>query len=278
MDYKIIGDSCTDLTPEQRADESFRIIPLTIEVAQETIVDDDTFDQKSFLEKVANSKDCPKSACPSPEMYLEAYEEAEHIFVVTLSSQLSGSYNSAMVAKKLCLEQHPEKKIEVFDSKSASVGQALIAAKIKEFADAGDTFESIVEKVNRYRDDMLTLFVLETLETLRKNGRLSNMTAFICNTLDIKPIMSSTEEGAIMKIGQSRGMKRALLGMIDHIAENVKNPEEKILGIAHCNNYERALFTKKAILEKVPFKNIIITATRGISSMYASDGGIIVCY
>ncbi len=124
----------------------------------------------------------------------------------------------------------------------------------------------------------MTLFVLETLETLRKNGRLSNLTAFICNTLDIKPVMSSTEEGAIKKIGQSRGIKKALLFMANYIAETVKNPEEKILGIAHCNNYERALFTKEAILKKVPFKDVMISDTRGVSSMYANDGGIIVSY
>jgi DegV family protein with EDD domain len=259
-------------------DEHFLVVPLTIEVAQETIIDDDTFDQKSFLEKVAKSETCPKSSCPSPEKYMEAYDTAEVIFVVTLSSQLSGSYNSAVLAKNLYLEKHPEKKIEVFDSKSASIGQTLIAGKIKELADRGCSFEEIVEKTGSYRDDMVTLFVIETLETLRKNGRLSTLTAFICNTLDIKPIMSSTDEGAITKIGQNRGMKKALLGMVDHIAKNVKNPEKKVLGIAHCNNYERALFTKQAVLERIPFQDIIISDTRGISSMYANDGGIVVSY
>lgn len=278
MDYKIIGDSCTDLTKEQRADKSFQIVPLTLEIEDEVIVDDESFDQSYFLKKVAESEQCPKSSCPSPETYMEMFDLAEVIFVVTLSSQLSGSYNSAVLAKKLYLEEHPNKKIEVFDSKSASTGQALLARKIKELADNGMEFEEIVEKVTNYRDDMLTLFVLETLETLRKNGRLSNLTAFICNTLDIKPVMSSTEEGAIKKIGQSRGIKKALLFMANYIAETVKNPEEKILGIAYCNNYERALFTKEAILKKVPFKDVMISDTRGVSSMYANDGGIIVSY
>lgn len=278
MNYKIIVDSCTDLTKEQREDESFQVIPLTLQIEQEFIVDDDTFDQKDFLEKVAKSPECPKSSCPSPESYMEAYDLAEYIFVVTLSSQLSGSYNSAVLAKNLYKEKFPNKKIEVFDSKSASIGQTLIAVKIKELAEKNMDFDDIVKKVNQYRDDMLTLFVIETLETLRKNGRLSNLTAFICNTLDIKPIMSSTDEGSITKIGQSRGMKKALLGMAEHIAKNVTDPEKKILGIAHCNNYERALFTKEAILKKVPFKNVIISDTRGVSSMYANDGGIVVSY
>lgn len=278
MNYRIIADSCTDLTKEQKMDKTFQIIPLTLEVGEEVIVDDDSFDQKYFLEQVAKCEQCPKSSCPSPEHYMEAYDMAEVIFVVTLSSQLSGSYNSAMLAKKLYLEQHSDKKIEVFDSKSASIGQTLIAAKIKELADMGFGFEEIVEKVNAYRDEQYTLFVIETLETLRKNGRLSNLTAFICNTLDIKPIMSSTDEGSITKIGQSRGMKKALIGMADHIAKTVVHPEEKILGIAHCNNYERALFTKDAILKKVPFKDVIISDTRGVSSMYANDGGIVVSY
>lgn len=278
MNYKIVADSCTDLTQEQRKEDVFQIIPLILQVDDELITDDESFDQKYFLEKVAKSSQCPKSSCPSPEDYMQAYDMAEYIFVVTLSSQLSGSYNSAMLAKKLYLEQHPEKKIEVFDSRSASIGQTLIASKIKEYADSGLEFEDIVEKVTSYRDEQYTLFVIETLETLRKNGRLSSLTAFICNTLDIKPIMASTDEGTITKIGQSRGMKKALLGMADHIAKVAKNPEEKVLGIAHCNNYERALFTKEAILKKVPFKDVIISDTRGISSMYANDGGIIVSY
>ncbi len=278
MNYKIVVDSCTDLTCGQRKEDVFQIIPLTLQVEDEFIVDDDSFDQKYFLDKVAKSPQCPKSSCPSPEDYMRAYGMAENIFVVTLSSQLSGSYNSAMLAKKLYLEQHPGKKVEVFDSKSASIGQTLIASKIKEYAELGLEFDEIVKKVSAYRDEQYTLFVIETLETLRKNGRLSNLTAFICNTLDIKPIMASTEEGAITKVGQNRGMKKALLNMADHIAKHVKNPEEKVLGIAHCNNYERALFTKEAILEKVTFKDVIIADTRGVSSMYANDGGIVVSY
>lgn len=278
MDYKIVVDSCTDLTKEQRSDSIFCVVPLTLMVEEESIVDDDTFDQQAFLEKVAKSPQCPKSSCPSPEMFMEHFDKAENIFVVTLSSQLSGSYNSAELAKKLYLETHPDKHIEVFDSRSASIGQTTLSMKIKELAEQRLSFDEVVAQAQVYRDEMETLFVIETLETLRKNGRLSNMTAFICSTLDIKPIMSSTDEGAIKKIGQKRGMKKAIEGMADYIAQRVKNPQEKILGIAHCNNYGRALFTKEQIMKKITFKDIIISDTRGVSSMYANDGGIIVSY
>lgn len=247
-------------------------------VESESIIDDDTFDQKAFLQKVATSEDCPKSSCPSPEAYMKHFNEAEHIFVITLSSQLSGPYNSAVLAKNLYLEQHPDKKIAVFDSKSASIGQAMLCMKLKELTTQKSTFEEIVSATEKYRDDMRTLFVIESLETLRKNGRLSSMTAFICNALDIKPIMSSTDEGSITKIGQKRDMKKAIIGMIENIAANIKNPQEITLGIAHCNNYERAIFTKEELLKRIPFKDIIISDTRGVSSMYANNGGIVVSY
>ena len=199
-------------------------------------------------------------------------------YVITLSSQLSGSYNSAELAKKQFPEDYPNTNIEVFDSKSASVGQTLIARKIKEHALQGDAFHEVVEKVNAYRDSMTTKFVLESLETLRKNGRLSNIKAIICSALNIKPIMTSTDEGEIDKLDQARGIKKALLKMIEVVVNEIKDPENCVLGISHCNNKERAIFVKDEILKYIKLKAILIVDTAGISSLYANDGGIIVCY
>lgn len=277
MSYKIIGDSCTDLTEEQRKTGAYYLVPLTLEIGQDTFIDDDTFNQKEFLEKMSAYPEAPKSACPAPEAYMELFDGADDIYVVTLTSQLSGTYNCAELAKTLYLEEH-EKNIAIIDSKSASCGQALLAGKIKELADSGLPFEEVVEKASQYRDEMNTLFVLESLENLRKNGRLSNMKAVLANALNIKPVMGATDEGTIMQIDQGRGMKRALAKMVDIIAEKVEKPEEKVLAIAHCNNLERAETVKKQILDKIPFKEVVITSTAGVSTLYASDGGIIVAY
>lgn len=278
MSYKIIGDSCTDLPHELKEDPHFKLVPLTLIVDDVSIVDDETFNQKKFLEMVKASPHSPKSACPSPEDYMKEFDYDGDIYVVTLSSPLSGSYNSAELAKKLYLEEHPDKKIEVIDSRSASVGQTLIAMKIKELIESKYTFEAVVDKVNSFRDGLMTKFVLESLDTLRKNGRLSGLQAIIASALNIKPVMGATLEGTICKVDQARGIVKALIQMAKSIEEDVKKPHEKILGIAHCNNRERAEFVKAEVLKRVPFKDCFIVDTAGVSSMYANEGGIITAY
>ena len=278
MGYKIIVDSCTDLTNDMREDNKISLVPLSIQIDDLTIIDNETFNQKDFLERVKNSPNPPKSSCPSPEAYMNLFDGEEDIYVVKLSANLSGSYNSAELAKKLYLEDNPKKNIHIFNSCSASVGQTLIAKKIKEQVDSGKTFEEVVKIVQSFREKLSTMFVLESLDTLRKSGRLTNLQAIIASALNIKPVMGATSEGTIKKLDQARGIQKALLLMSKLIETEVKNAEERILGIAHCNNYERALYIKDEILKRVPFKDSIIVDTNGISSMYAGDGGIIVSF
>ncbi len=278
MSYKIIGDSCTDLPHSLKEDPHFTLVPLTLIVDDVSIVDDRTFDQSNFLSLVKASPHSPKSACPSPEDYMKHFDGDEDVYVITLSSALSGSYNSAELAKKLYLEENPDKNIEIIDSRSASIGQTLIAMKIKELIEAKSNFNQVVEKVNSYRDELMTMFVLESLDTLRKNGRLSGLQAIIASALNIKPVMGATPEGTIYKIDQARGIGKALTLMAKSIEETVKRPQEKILGISHCNNRERAEFVKEEILKRAPFKDYFIVDTAGVSSMYANEGGIIVAY
>ena len=278
MSYKIIGDSCMDLPGELKKDSHFKVVPLSLTVDDYTVIDNETFNQSDFLRRVKESAHSPKSACPSPEDYKKEFDDAEDIYVVTLSSQLSGSYNSAELAKKLYLEEHPEKHIEVIDSRGASVAQTIIAMMIKDLSEKGESFAQIKEKVTKYRDSINTKFVLESLETLRKNGRLTGIQAIICSALNIKPVMGATPEGTICKLDQARGITRALIAMAKGIEQDVKKAEDKIIGIAHCNNAERAAFVKDEILKRVPFKDTFIVDTAGVSTMYANEGGIIVAY
>lgn len=278
MSYKIIGDSCTDLPEELRKDPHFTLVPLTLIVEDVPIIDDETFDQKNFLSKVKESPRSPKSACPSPEDYMKHFDFEGDVYVITLSAQLSGSYNSAELAKRLYLEEHPDKKIEIIDSRSASVGQTLIALKIKELIESKHPFEKVTELVTAFRDGMMTKFVIESLDTLRKNGRLSGLQAIIANVLNIKPVMGATPDGSICKLDQARGIMNALKLMAKAIEQDVQKPKEKILAIAHCNNRERAEFFKQEVLSRIPFKDCLIVNTAGVSSMYANEGGIIVAY
>ena len=270
-------DSCGELLNEWKDDERIESVPLTLMVGGESIIDDETFDQKDFLKKVAACLECPKSACPSPERYMKAYEcEADHIYAVTLSSELSGSYNSAVLGKSLFLEDNPGKKIHVFNSKSASGGESLIAMKIVECEEKGLSFEEVIETVDKYIEEMSTFFVLENLETLRKNGRLSRVKALVASALKIKPVMGSTPEGSICQFDQARGMNKAIVKMVELVGEKGINIHEKIVAITYCNCPERAKMLEEAIRERLNPAKIVVMDTAGVSSMYANDGGVIV--
>ena len=227
-------------------------------------IDDEHFNQAEFLKKVAEYPKCPRSSCPSPERFMESYAAtAEHIYAVTLSSHLSGSYNSAMLGKKSYEEKYGKKQIHVVDSQSASGGEA------------GYPFEQIVEKIEAFRDSVQTYFVLDNLETLRKNGRLTGVKALVASTLNIKPVMGA-DKGEIIQRSKTIGIKKALGKMAELAASEVKRPEERRLIITHCNAPERAEQVKTQILANAAFQECIIMDTRGISSMYANDGGVIV--
>lgn len=277
MKFKIVGDSCTDFLPSDREKEYMVTVPLTIDIGGCEVVDDDSFDQSEFLEKIAEYEGCPKSACPSPESYVESFRGAEEVYVVTISSGLSGSYNSALVARNMFLEEHPEVKIHVFDSKSASSGQLLLARLIEKYALDGMSFDEIVKKVESFRDGMKTTFVLETLETLKKNGRLTGVKAAMATALNIKPYMK-VEDGIIQQEGQARGMKKALIKMIEYIGSVGVNLSDKTVIISHCNCMERARSIEKELKERYHFKDSIVIDMKGISSMYANDGGVIIAF
>lgn len=276
--YKIVIDSCGELPEELKKDEHFCNVALELEVGGERIRDDETFNQLDFLRKIKESITSPKSSCPSPDSFMEAYAgDAKNVYVVTLSGELSGSYNSAVLAADLFNdEQEVKKNIHVFNSKSASIGETIIGLKVQELEEQGVPFEEVVKQVEDYISSMNTFFVLETLETLRKAGRLSNLKALVANTLNIKPVMGSTKQGAIQQLGQARGMKKALAKMIEDIVATTVNCEERILAISHCNCPERAEYVKQALMKVAKFKDIIIVNTAGVSTMYANDGGVIV--
>ncbi len=276
MSYKIVVDSCCDLPDEYRKDSRFQVIPLILQIGSDVIIDDETFDQKAYLEKVAASEDCARTACPSPELYMKAYEaDADDIYVVTLSSKLSGSYNSALLGKSLYLEEYGEKNIHIVDSLSACCGEAQIALKIMDLAEVGLSFEEVVAQTESYRDEMNTYFVLDSLETLRKNGRLTGMKALVATTLNIKPVCCGIK-GEIVQRSQGIGIRKALVKMTELVAAEIKDPGAKRLMITHVNCFERAAVVKDIIMKMVPFKEAVIVDAAGVATTYAGDGGIVV--
>ncbi len=278
MSFKIIVDSCCDLTPAQLREECFVKVPLTIRVGGHTIVDDDTFDQGELLWRMKESETAPQSACPSPMQYLEAFDcGADDLYVVTLSALLSGSHNAAAQARSIWLEDHPGANVHIFNSCSASAGEVLVALKIQELAQSGMDFTTVVDQVSRYINEMETYFVLETLDTLRKAGRLSRVQSLVTSTLRIKLLMGATPEGEICKKGQAMSVKQALNKMVALMANDLKHVGKR-LSIVHCNCLERAFYVKELAMKQCRFDEILVSDTGGIATMYANDGGIVVAY
>lgn len=275
--YKIVVDSCCELKEEYLNDERFEVVPLSIEVGENQIIDDETFDQIDFLKKVAECPSCPKSACPAPGAYMEAYDtEADHVYVVTLSSALSGSYNSAVLAADLYEETYEkELKIHIVDSETASCGELQIVEEIIRLEEKGLSFDEIVGRIEVFRSSVRTYFVLDTIETFKKTGRIKGIKALVATSLNIKPVLQGIR-GTIGQLDQGIGMRKALSRMVDHIVEDLKENSGRVLMISHCNAPERAEKVKQMILERASFVKVVVVNMRGISSMYANDGGIIV--
>lgn len=279
MSFKIIVDSCCDLTAVQFAKGPFRRVPLTISLAGQDIVDDESFDQTQLLLLMRENQEAPKSACPSPAQYLEAFEQADadEIYVVTLSALLSGSHNAATQARSIWLEDHPDAHVHIFNSCSAAAGEVRVAMKLKELAEQGLDFRTVVQECSKYISTMTTLFVLEDLDHLRKNGRLTGALSAITGALRIKLLMGATPEGQIKKVGQALSVKQALSQMVTLMS---KDPGHvgKDLSIVHCNNAERAFYVRDQVLKSCRFREVSISDARGITTIYANDGGIVVAY
>lgn len=278
MSFKIVVDSCCDLTAQMRKDPCFVKVPLTIRSNGSSFVDDDAFDQADLLWSMKQSEDAPATSCPSPQSYLDAYRSgAEDVYVVTLSAMLSGSHNSAEQARLLLEEEDPHVNVHVFNSCSASSGEVLTALKIQELAASGMPFKHVVREVEQFIYQMQTMFVLESLENLRKNGRLTKLQAVITGALKIKLYMGATPEGEICKLGQALTMKQALSKMVDKAAADPDH-EGRTAAVCHCNCLERAFQVKEMIEARCKFARVLILEAGGITSVYANDGGIVLAY
>lgn len=209
---------------------------------------------------------------------MDSYKtDQEHVYVVTLTSKLSGSHNSAVLGRSLFEEAYGTKKIHIVDSKSASVGETQLALKAMELEESGKySFEEIVERLEEFRDKMITYFVLDNLDFLRKNGRLTGLKSLAASTLNIKPILRA-EDGEIVQAGQGVGIKKALGKMAELVAEKIEKTGHSVLMISHCNNRKRAESVRDMILQKTDrIKDVKILDTAGVASLYAADGGVIV--
>lgn len=278
MKKRIIVDSCCDLTPEMREELQIISVPLTMRLGEREFVDDENFDAAAFLREMEAWDDKVGSAAPSPMLYQQAIEASESpSFVVTLSSQLSGSNESAVTGNKLAQDAGYEGAY-VVDSKSASAGETLIALKLHSLLMANTAREEIIHIIERFVENMRTLFVLENYDNLQKNGRLNRITGRIIQALNIKLIMGDDDHGSIKLYGQTRGINKMIDKMVKLVQDSGKETKGGDMVISHCNNFDLAKRLANAFEECFSFKKIWIVPTGGLSTLYADNKGIVLAF
>jgi len=278
MTWKIIADSGCDYREiaDLANDISFKSVPLTIQVDSEIFVDDANLDIDLMMEKMYATSTASKSACPSPDDYLRSFEGAENIFVVTITGALSGSHNSAQLAKKLFLEERPETNIHVIDSLSAGGEVDLIITKLNELIKEGLSFDQVVEAITRYQENTKLLFVLAKVDNLVKNGRLNKLIGAVVGLLNIRMVGEASETGTLELLQKARGAKKALTAAVDEVLKAGYKGGRII--IAHRNNEKFCQQFTEVIKEKFPAADISFLPTSGLCSFYAEEGGLLLGY
>ena len=278
MTWKIIADSGCDFREMANLakDTQFESVPLTIQVENEIFVDDKQLDIDLMMEKMYASSAASKSACPSPDDYLKSFEGADKIFVVTITGTLSGSNNSAQVAKKIFLEEHPDAQIHVIDSLSAGGEVDLLVTKLNELIQQDLSFDEVVEVISRYQEKAKLLFVLAKVDNLVKNGRLSKLLGTVVGLLNIRMVGEASQTGTLELLQKARGSKKALASAIEELLKAGYKGGRLI--IAHRNNEKFCQQFSQLIQEKYPQAQVETVPTSGLCSFYAEEGGILMGY
>ena len=272
MNSKIVVDSSGDLLHFDGVD--FANVPLKILVDGREYVDDETVDVQEFVEFLLSYKGKATTSCPGVGEFLEAYGDAENVYCVTITSNLSGSYNAAEVAARTYLEQHPDRKVHVFDSLSAGPELALIAEKIREYVLQGLAFEDVVAKVKAYQQKTRLLFSLESLHNLANNGRVPAAVAAVAGMLGIRLIGKASDVGTLQPIGKARGAKKLIPELVKQLTE-MGYKGGKLL-VDHCNNPAAAEKLKETLKAEYPDADIRIGTTHALCSFYAENGGMLI--
>lgn len=277
--YKLISDSSCDLDKGLAKKLNVDFIPFKITIDGKEYVDDDDIPLEEYLTEMERTPNPIKTACPSPFDYLQVIEKHLHeeIYIITISSKLSGSYNSAHIAVQQAKEAHPNLKISVIDSKSASAGQTKLVLDAIEVLERGLSFEESLSKIHELVENMYTFFVLDNMKNLIKNGRIKKTTGLIANVLNIRPIMQGVN-GEIELFEMNRGTKKALNSLANAMGTLVNDFERRRVAITHVNAVERANEFAKKIEDLYHPKEIIITQANGLSSGYADIGGIVLAF
>jgi DegV family protein with EDD domain len=278
MDWKIIADSSCDFYELEEKNEKvgFASVPFVISIDGVDFIDNDKLQTEKVVEAIDNCKETSFTSCPSPAEWIKAFGDAKYCFVVTISSSLSGSFNSASVAKKMVLEEDPNRQIEILDSLSTGPTLCLIVRKLQELISKNDDFEVVKKEIHAYMKTMHVVFALSSFNNLVRNGRMSKIAGMVASKLSLTGVGVGSAEGTIEVKKIARGRKKVIDVIINDIKERGENCRSII--ISHCQNEELAKSLKEAIDKVFESIDIKIIPTRGLDSYYAEKHGIIVGY
>ena len=277
MEHKIIVDSCCDMTPQLAEKLGITIVPLTMRLGEKEFTDDDSLDLPGFMAEMEAGTDRISTAAPSPVSFKEAIESAKNSFIITISKHLSATFENATLGKALA-EESGDVDTHVFDSKTASAGEVLLAIKLREMLNLGKSKEQIIKSFGELIDTMKTFFVLERYDNLIKNGRLNKVAGKIVGVLNIKLIMGADGNGQIALFAKPRGTKRMIAKILDLIGEKWNSAAGETMVISHCNNPDLVKQITDAVKSKFNFKDIVVVPTSGTISVYSDNKGIIMAF
>lgn len=268
----IVSDSSCDVC--SLGDVKFKSVPLEIYTDEKRFIDDSSINVESMIDYLSKYKGRSYTACPGVDKWIEAFDEEDEVYVVTMTSKLSGTYNSAQCAKGLYQEERPNAKVLVVDSLSTSSEQLLVIEKIKELKEHGKTFEEVEKEIKLYQQKTHLFFAFESLNNFAQNGRLPKILASAIGTFGITIIGTASEEGDVKPVGKARGKKK----VIDIIINKMKDVDfkEGRVYVSHVENEELAKLFSDKVKELFPKANIQIRPARGLVSYYAEKGGLVV--
>ena len=271
---KIVADSSANVMQLDKV--SFAVAPLKIITAQREFVDDHNLDLADMLSHFESYKGRSQTSCPNPEDWLKAFGEAEDVFCVTITSGLSGSYNSACIAKEMYEAEYPDRRVFVIDSLSAGPELTLIVEKLQQLVVEGRTYEEICAYIPDYQKRTGLLFILESLKNFAANGRVSPAVAKLAGLLGIRIVGKASDQGTLEPTDKCRGEAKSLSTILERLKES--GLRKGRVHLAHCQNALAAGKLKDMIREALPEVVVTIGENLGLCSYYAEKGGILVGY
>lgn len=271
MSFRIVSDSSSNVL--SMGDSNYTTVPLKI-IAEKEYVDDTALDLAGMMEDLRNHKGKSGSSCPNVGEWQEAFGDAEEIFCVTISKNLSGSYAASVQAGEAYMEEHPGRKVFTFDSLAVGPEMMMIVDKIRECEAAGDDYETTKAKVLEYHNHVHTLFCLESMLNLARNGRVSMAVAKIAGMLGIR-VAGIALGGQVTPVHKPRGAKKATQTLVEMVKERGFQ-DGNVLRVAHCFAEEAAGAFRDAVLAEFPNTRFILEHTTALCSFYAEAGGLII--